>query len=285
MNNIKVWNINTDEQLVSKELVFADGQPHIELDETLLEQYIPSRSPILISARITSMDDLIKLCMVKQILDHRCFNDVELYVRYLPCRMDRRIHGAAPISVKVFTDIINSLNFSSVTVFAPHSDVTLALLNRARDFNSLETDFYKRTIQKLTEQDKQLTLLLPDVGAAKRFYEKYASVLKMGQFVVETANKHRDMSTGKLTGFEVPKVHELGDRILILDDLCDGGGTFAGLAAVIHEKNPRAQVFLAVHHGIFSKGLDIPGIAGIFTTDSFHNKSFFKDSEVSCMEI
>ena len=57
-----------------------------------------------------------------------------------------------------------------------------------------------------------------------------------------------------------------------MDDICDGGGTFIGLASELMSKNAGA-IYLAVTHGIFSNGFD--GLnrkfRGIFTTDSIKN--------------
>jgi ribose-phosphate pyrophosphokinase len=63
---------------------------------------------------------------------------------------------------------------------------------------------------------------------------------------------------------------------LIVDDICDGGGTFIGLAAELKNKNA-GKLYLAVSHGIFSKGFDsLKCFDKIFTTNSF--KDF--DNEV-----
>lgn len=44
--------------------------------------------------------------------------------------------------------------------------------------------------------------------------------------------------------------------MLIVDDLCDGGGTFAGVAAAIREINPDAQIDIAVTHMVNPKGIE-----------------------------
>lgn len=83
------------------------------------------------------------------------------------------------------------------------------------------------------------------------------------------AEKVRDFDTGKLSGFTVPDMGE-AERILIADDICDGGGTFVGLLDKIRETSS-APVDLYVTHGIFSKGLQIlEGFDRIYTTDSFY---------------
>ena len=62
-----------------------------------------------------------------------------------------------------------------------------------------------------------------------------------------------------------------GRDCLIMDDICDGGGTFVLLAEYLL-RHGAASVGLAVTHGIFTKGIDIlfdAGISRIYTTDSF----------------
>jgi ribose-phosphate pyrophosphokinase len=87
--------------------------------------------------------------------------------------------------------------------------------------------------------------------------------------VVE-CSKSRDVKTGKLTGFKVYAEDLEGKDCLIVDDICDGGGTFIGLAGELKKKNA-GNLYLAVTHGIFSKGFEEleKCFDKIFTTDSF----------------
>ena len=57
-----------------------------------------------------------------------------------------------------------------------------------------------------------------------------------------------------------------------MDDICDGGRTFTGIAKALKNKNA-GNIYLAVSHGIFSNGFKkFNGlIDSIFTTDSFSN--------------
>jgi ribose-phosphate pyrophosphokinase len=57
-----------------------------------------------------------------------------------------------------------------------------------------------------------------------------------------------------------------------VDDICDGGGTFIGLVDALKKKNA-GDLYLAVSHGIFSKGFDelTGSFKTIFTTDSFRD--------------
>lgn len=89
-------------------------------------------------------------------------------------------------------------------------------------------------------------VIAPDKGAVDRAGE----VARMFGVAMLTAGKVRDPKTGKLSGFTAPE--GLVGRYLVVDDICDGGGTFAGMAQVLHETSPRAQVHLWTTHGLFT---------------------------------
>jgi ribose-phosphate pyrophosphokinase len=80
--------------------------------------------------------------------------------------------------------------------------------------------------------------------------------------------KDRNERTGEVRGIEImsgkPK-----KNCIFLDDLCDGGATFKHGAAALRKDPEVENVGLIVAHGIFSKGLQIPGINFLATTNSF----------------
>jgi ribose-phosphate pyrophosphokinase len=65
--------------------------------------------------------------------------------------------------------------------------------------------------------------------------------------------KTRDVSTGTISGFGLEPCEPRGSaRVLVVDDICDGGGTFMGLGKVINDRLIKADLY--VTHGIFSQG-------------------------------
>lgn len=124
--------------------------------------------------------------------------------------------------------------------------------------------FIEQIIQQLSDD---LLLISPDGGALKKIY-KVAAYLQ--NYEVIECSKSRNVKTGQLTGFKVYADDLQGKDCLIVDDICDGGGTFLGLAKELKAKNA-GNLYLAVSHGIFSKGFDEleKYFTKIFTTDSF----------------
>ena len=168
-----------------------------------------------------------------------------------------------PLTVKVYADIINQLHFKKVMVFDPHSEVTPAVLHRCKVITNHV--FIRKVIEAI---DNNVVLISPDGGALKKIY-KVSEYL--GGIEVIECSKSRDAKTGKLTGFKVYHDDLEGKDCLIVDDICDAGGTFIGLAKELKCKNA-GRLYLAVSHGIFSKGLDdLKCFEKIFTTDSFQH--------------
>lgn len=132
-------------------------------------------------------------------------------------------------------------------------------------------------ISKIADLDS-LTLLLPDKGAKDRL-----ELDNMSGFPVKCCTKKRDAKTGKLSGFKVPKIKT--ESVLIVDDICDGGGTFIGIADAL--KNQYKRLFLYVTHGIFSKGFKELNMRfdRIYCSDSFNIPQEHEAHVMACQPI
>lgn len=173
---------------------------------------------------------------------------ISLDMPYIPyARQDRVCNAGESLSIKVVCDFINNLRLNSVFVLDPHSDVAPALLNNCK----IETvdDIIAGIIYKYGV----CTLVSPDQGATKKV-DSLGAKLSLG---VVHCGKTRDRETGALSA---PVVYDffpskmINYPLLIVDDICDGGGTFLMLAEQL-KKNTSRKLWLYVSHGIFSKGL------------------------------
>ena len=96
-------------------------------------------------------------------------------------------------------------------------------------------------------------VVAPDKGARHRA-GRVASRLSVPLYV---AGKQRNPANGKLSGFVAPEGLPDQGRLLVIDDICDGGATFIALSENITTKCASySPLFLYVSHGIFSKGVD-----------------------------
>jgi ribose-phosphate pyrophosphokinase len=236
---------------------FSGGEPHIKINPNF-----DRSQKVIITHRLNSFNNLGFLCLAVDALERLDAKLDMLVIPYFPAaRQDRVMIKGEPLTVKVYADIINALNFPKVMVFDAHSEVTPAVLNKCEVIPN------HKFIQKVIQEIGRDTLLIsPDGGALKKIFK--VSEFLGGLEVVE-CSKSRNVQTGKLTGFKVYANDLNGQTCLIVDDICDGGGTFIGLALELKNKNA-GKLFLAVSHGIFSKGFDeFKLFEKIFTTDSF----------------
>jgi len=237
--------------------VFHGGEPHIKINETDIG------GEVMITHRIRSFNDLGLLLIATDALRRNGVSVIRVLLPYFPgARQDRIMTQGEPLSVKVYTDLINAQDYDEVIVFDPHSEVTPALLDRVTVIDNY--GFVRKCLDQLNEN---VVLIAPDGGALKKIYRLSEY---LGGIEVIECSKKRNVKTGDLSGFSVYHEDLKGKYGVIVDDICDGGGTFLGLAKALKQKNIQ-KLSLIVSHGIFSKGFtDLKEqFDMIFTTDSF----------------
>ncbi|KIA98261.1 phosphoribosylpyrophosphate synthetase [Flavobacterium sp. KMS] len=250
-----------------KSFTFSGGEPHIKINPDF-----DVNQKITITHRLNSFNDLGLLCLTVDALRRMDVKVIDLFIPYFPAaRQDRVMIKGEPLSVKVYADIINAMQLNKVFVFDAHSEVTPALVNNCEVIPN--HTFIAAVIKTIGNDVK---LISPDGGALKKIYK--VSEFLGGVDVVE-CSKSRDVKTGRLSGFKVYEEDLKGMDCLIVDDICDGGGTFVGLAEELKNKNA-GKLYLAVSHGIFNKGFEVLDcFEKIFTTNSF------KDFEGESVEV
>ncbi len=252
---------------------YPDGQQSITLD--LPDTDFHEKITVSITSRLNSFKDLEVIIAANQALREFSYvENVKLNVPYfLGARSDRKFEAGTSNYLKtVICPIINSQNFSRVTVLDPHSDVLEACLNNYHKHNNHR--LVKDALTKIDNRDgarERICLVSPDAGAYKKIFD----VAK--EFNIEniiTATKVRDIKTGKILRTEIPTLDQHADlKYVIIDDICDGGRTFIELSKAIKGSRPTAKVYLIVTHGIFSAGFAELNqyFEGIYSTNSYRD--------------
>jgi len=242
-----------------EQFTFKGGEPHIKICPNFNTNEI-----VTITHRINSFNELGFVCVAVDALRRMGVEKINLFIPYFPAaRQDRLMIVGEPLTVKVYADLINLMKFQKVTVFDPHSEVTPALINNCEVISNL--NFIREVIADI---HLPLTLISPDGGALKKIYKLSEA---LGGIDVVECSKSRDVKTGKLAGFKVYSDDLSHKNCLIVDDICDGGRTFIGLAKELKAKNAE-NIYLAVSHGIFSYGIEElrKDFKEIYSTDSFN---------------
>lgn len=235
--------------------IFPDGQPHVKVP------IVEGDSFAAIACSIRNPAELFELTMILEILRH---NAVEPYVRIywlFGARMDRAIDNTQP---ETFNAVLNVLSAEASlykqNIFALLDIHNPAKIYHAHHLNDILADAINLAIDNFYPD---CDLYVPDAGAEKR-YEQF-----FGEHNVLVGQKKRDSATGKLSGFELKSGERKSDFVLIIDDICDAGGTFLGQYPVL-ENLGYQHIALYTTHGLYTKGLDILAkFARVYSTNSF----------------
>lgn len=250
---------------------FPDGQQTVDLTDW--NDLLRCEDAVKINSRLNTFRDLeLIICATAAVRNIKPTREIALYVPYfMGARSDRKfVEGGVNYLKQVICPIINSLNFVTVVVLDPHSDVLEACLNNYEKVNNYM--IVKHALTKIDNRNgarDRICLVSPDAGAYKKIFDV---AKKFGIENIITANKVRDMKTGKILRTEIPVLNQHDDiHYVIIDDICDGGRTFVELAKAIKDGRPTAKVSLIVTHGIFSAGFNELNLyfEGIYTTNSY----------------
>lgn len=233
--------------------------------------------PLHIVSRITNATELLMILLANDVLKREGFTHIQLHITYLlGARMDRVMAPGVPFSLHVIAGIINSAGFASVHILDPHSPVATTLIERSVAVTNHR--FAADAIAHYVAQyrPEKYCIVSPDAGAARKIDElaRY-----MGQIPVVHCTKVRNPATGTLSGFATDATNLDGQTCIIVDDICDGGGTFAGTAATLRQAGA-GKVVLIVTHGIFSRGIQIPDVDAVYCTSSYRQVD-----GIHCMDV
>ncbi|WIM87912.1 phosphoribosyltransferase family protein [Candidatus Mycobacterium wuenschmannii] len=166
-----------------------------------------------------------------------------LALPYLPsARGDKDIPNPAVVNATFAA----SSGITDIIAVDPHSPVWLTALKAAnptiREHLLPMPDIVGRAV---LPDGRPLGVISPDKGAVRRATD-VATALKVPVFV---ASKNRDPRTGHLSNYSFEADLAAG-RYLVVDDIFDGGGTFALLAGAVPDG---VELDLWVTHGGFTK--------------------------------
>ena len=233
------------EELTYKRWVFPGGEAGVKFDNLEKTYYHHYIVIAVMHQTITAEDQLVIINLINA-LNENGYTNINLYMHYFPyARQDRVCNKGESFGLKVFLNMLNTVNFSCLYTFDVHNfdamlKLTASLKCRYHDFNS---GYFLIRLRDEGYLDSDTTIVLPDKGATKKL--DIIKGIHKGKIIV--ADKVRIDGKVKHTISENPS-----GKVLVLDDICDGGATFLSLSGLLTNAS---HATLAVSHGIFSKGL------------------------------
>jgi ribose-phosphate pyrophosphokinase len=256
MIKLKLQYLNETKEEIVNPTIFNDGTSQVWKVKILQESF----SQVLTTTILWQYENEAELFHVAQLSNlidsYKGYPQPYkvLYIPFLPYgRQDKPILNNTTFAQYTFGSIINSLKFDKVVSFDPHGHTNIEKFHRI-SANSI--------IEKVFVDGGYDVYAFPDGGACER-YQHEPSV---------NGIKYRNQTTGEIIDYELVTdgIDLEGKKILVVDDLLDGGATFIKLAALLAPYKP-SMMGLYTSHAIASKGyehLTEAGYSEFYTTNS-----------------
>ena len=218
---------------------FPDGEVQISLEE------FSHKEQIQVKCRITNAEDLFILMQVLDILDRHEVSYVLSIYYLMGMRMDRVMNFNRPFTLKIVLNSLKNCNADNIKILEPHSDAYYDYR-----FGGKFTELYIEGSPSNTVWPGY-QMVLPDAGAKERYDFQYVGTTL-------TCSKVRDLTTGKILEIKIDNPETISDKpLLILDDLCDDGDTFCGIAKAFNSFGiSKERLNIAVTHMVNPKGIE-----------------------------
>jgi len=231
-----------------KPTIFPDKTSQVwKLPENLIESH---------NKIIWNFEDESEFIHIAQLCNLIGGKHVHLNIPYFPyARQDKEISNDNTFALRTFCLLLDSLQLNYIKTFDLHSNVAKQILKTPLIVDSAEAKILDVIDTLLPE-----VIVYPDLGAQTR----YGNITP--KHLSACFTKVRNQQTGEILGLTTTDntVFRFQDtKILIVDDICDGGATFINIAKYIKNVNNSAKINLYTSHGIYSKGIEVLRANGI----------------------
>lgn len=226
------------------------------------------------TVRINSYEDLWHLRQLVDAKNSLLIRPRIIVTNLIDAQADRRFGVGQSSGLKLVLKFLGGLNADFI-IFHPHNpEVVEALMDNVSICNNAV--FIRDVLRDL---EVIPMLMSTDAGGFKPLMKLCEEINWKGE--VFSASKSRVYKEGSSKLVQQIDKEDFGGRpILIIDDICVGGGTFIGLSKMLKERNA-GSLYLAVSH-MTVQDLNrelFDSFTTVFTTNSKYDDYFFKGKE------
>jgi ribose-phosphate pyrophosphokinase len=236
---------------------FSDGEIWVKFGEN-----IRGREVFLIQSTNPPAENLLELLIMIDAAKRASAKRITTVIPYFGyARQDRKDQPRVSITAKLMANLITEAGADRVMTMDLHA-------SQIQGFFDLPVDhLYGSSIflEHLSNLSENLSVVSPDVGGIK-IARAYAKMLHSGLIVIDKRRPNQNLAEVMNIIGEVE-----GKDILLVDDLIDTAGTFAGAAKALKDKGAK-KIYGAVTHPLLSgpafERLNSSDIDKLFVTDT-----------------
>ncbi len=256
LSNVKIFSGTGSQYLASKIAAkfgeqlgqvniqrFSDGEIGVEFQES-----IRGRSVFLVQSTYSPTDNLMELLlMIDAAKRASAYKVIAVIPYYGYARQDRKDRPRVAIGSKLVANMLTAAGADRVVTMDLHAPQIQGYFDIPVDHLDSSAIFIPY-IENLNL--KNLTFAAPDVGSANRIRE----IATFFECEMVICDKHRKRAN------EIASMVLIGDvsdrDVVLIDDICDTGGTLVKSAALMKEKGARSVRALCTHPVLSGKAYE-----------------------------
>jgi ribose-phosphate pyrophosphokinase len=222
---------------------FSDGEIGVEFEESIRGQFV-----FLVQSTFAPTDNLMELLlMIDAAKRASAYKVIAVIPYYGYARQDRKDRPRVAIGSKLVANMLTAAGADRVVTMDLHAPQIQGYFDIPVDHLDSSAIFIPY-IESLNLEN--LTFAAPDVGSANRIRE----VATYFECEMVICDKHRKRAN------EIASMVLIGDvadrDVVLIDDICDTGGTLAKSAALIKEKGARSVRAFCTHPVLSGKAYE-----------------------------
>lgn len=247
--------------IVPEITTFANGERRVLIDEPIKNQHI-----ILVQSFTQPVDThIIEYLLLADAIDRLGAKEITAVIPWLGYSMqDKVFRDGEPLAAKVIANAISQTFTHQIFLFDLHNSSIPGFFSKPTYLLN-GTKFFAQYIRQNFDLKKSV-VASPDFGGLKRA-RQFASLLDVPLINID---KHRDLSTGKVTAVGLHGEAK-NKTVLLYDDVILSGGTALETAKLLKAEGAKHVHFLASHGqfvGAAMENLADPALDSIVVTNS-----------------
>ena len=248
---------------------FNDGEIQINIDENVRGKDVFIIQPMCKTESQSINDTIIELFLLIRTMKRSSAASINVVIPYFGyARQDRKIKSRVPISASDMAYLLEKAGATRVVTVDLHCNQIQGFFQNIPVDNLYASIVFAPYIA-YKELEKPV-VVSPDAGGVERATQFMHDLAKKGlQTEMAVISKQREKA-GKISSMQLIGDVKGADAIIV-DDLCDTGGTLVKAAELLKAQGAR-RVFAVITHPVFSKdALNTIGnsvIDEIFITDT-----------------
>lgn len=221
---------------------------HFSNGEWMLTVPQPTKTAVVLGRTDPPADHLVQTLTLIDTLKRNGANDITLVVPYFGySRQDREVRKGDHLPADLFTKLFHQCGATRIITVDLHSPVTEK--NSPIPITNIDPiPELVATFKRIRKKSEGLTIVSPDHGSRHRA-DAFRDLLDPS-IPICWLEKHRDTKTGAVHSGELLGIKQ-GTTALILDDICDTGGTIKECVRHL-KKNGFKALYLCITHPVLS---------------------------------